>query len=67
MVMMFSKTSHRKSCLVKICGCMCLMSALLCVVVTVTTTVVHMNRYRVIIINIFRHFVGDMIMVVWSK
>ena len=30
---------------VKFCGCFCLLSALLCVVVTVTTTVVHMNRY----------------------
>ena len=44
MVMMFSKTSNRKSVLVKVCGCFCLLSALLCVVVTVTTTVVHMNR-----------------------
>ena len=46
MVMMFSKTSNRKSVLVKVCGCSCLLSALLCVVVTVTTTVVHMNRLQ---------------------
>ena len=46
MVMMFSKTSNRKSVLVKVCGCFCLLSALLCVVVTVTTTVVHMNRLQ---------------------
>jgi len=45
MVMLFSKTNHRKSCLVKICGCFCLLSSLLCVVVTVTTTVIHMNRF----------------------
>ena len=51
MVMMFSKTNNRKSCLVKCCGCMCLLSALLCVVVTVTTTVVHMNRYTIIIVT----------------
>merc|ERR1719471_1490294 len=46
LVMLFSKTSNRKSCLVKICGCLCLLSALLCVVVTVTTTVIHMNRLQ---------------------
>merc|ERR1719471_2724381 len=46
LVMLFSKTSNRKSCLVKFCGCFCLLSALLCVVVTVTTTVVHMNRLQ---------------------
>jgi len=46
MVMLFSKTNHRKSCLVKICGCFCLLSSLLCVVVTVTTTVIHMNRLQ---------------------
>lgn len=46
MVMLFSKTNHRKSCFVKICGCFCLLSSLLCVVVTVTTTVIHMNRLQ---------------------
>jgi len=46
MVMLFSKTNNRKSCLVKICGCFCLLSSLLCVVVTVTTTVIHMNRLQ---------------------
>ena len=30
----------------KLCGCLCLVSAVLCVVVTVTTTVIHMNRLQ---------------------
>ena len=33
---------------IKICGCFCLTSAVLCVVVTVTTTVIHMNRSVVV-------------------
>ena len=36
--------------LVQLSGCLCLVSALLCVVVTVTTTVVHMNRYHITLI-----------------
>ena len=31
---------------IKICGCLCLGCAVLCVVVTVTTTVIHMNRLQ---------------------
>lgn len=31
---------------VKSCGCLCLVCAVLCVVVTVTTTVLHMNRLQ---------------------
>ena len=31
---------------IKLCGCCCLVSAVLCVIVTVTTTVIHMNRLQ---------------------
>ena len=31
---------------IKVCGICCLCSAVLCVVVTVTTTVIHMNRLQ---------------------
>ena len=29
-----------------VCGCLCLLSCVVCVVVTVTTTVIHMNRLQ---------------------
>jgi len=31
---------------IKVCGICCLLSAVLCVIVTVTTTVIHMNRLQ---------------------
>ena len=46
MVMVFARQANRNSCLIKLCGTVCLLSSLPCVVVTVTTTVIHMNRLQ---------------------
>jgi hypothetical protein len=42
-----SLTTLKRVCLqIKVCGICCLLSAVLCVIVTVTTTVIHMNRLQ---------------------
>ncbi|XP_040564743.1 uncharacterized protein [Lepeophtheirus salmonis] len=46
MVLCFGRRGNRNGYLIKICGAFCLLSALVCVVVTVTTTVIHMNRLQ---------------------
>ncbi|CAB3374507.1 Hypothetical predicted protein [Cloeon dipterum] len=45
-VMGFARRKNRYSYLIKVCGVCCLLSAVLCVIVTVTTTVIHMNRLQ---------------------
>ncbi|XP_059469999.1 uncharacterized protein LOC132193380 isoform X2 [Neocloeon triangulifer] len=45
-VMGFARRKNRYSYLIKVCGICCLLSAVLCVIVTVTTTVIHMNRLQ---------------------
>jgi hypothetical protein len=46
LIILFSRRGNRNNYLMKLCGCLCLVSAVLCVVVTVTTTVIHMNRLQ---------------------
>ncbi|CAL4069111.1 unnamed protein product [Meganyctiphanes norvegica] len=45
-ILCFIRRKNRFSYLIKISGCLCLVCAVLCVVVTVTTTVLHMNRLQ---------------------
>ncbi|KAE8736877.1 hypothetical protein FOCC_FOCC017667 [Frankliniella occidentalis] len=45
-VMCLARRRNRYSFLMKLCGCACLASAALCVLVTVATTVVHMSRLQ---------------------
>ncbi|XP_057656834.1 uncharacterized protein LOC130894209 isoform X1 [Diorhabda carinulata] len=45
-VMSLAKRKNRYSFLIKICGVSCLVCALTCVLVTITTTVIHMNRLQ---------------------
>ncbi|XP_045128095.1 uncharacterized protein LOC123514327 isoform X1 [Portunus trituberculatus] len=46
LVLCFVRRKNRYSYLIKVSGCLCLVCAVLCVVVTVTTTVLHMNRLQ---------------------
>ncbi|XP_068241174.1 uncharacterized protein [Palaemon carinicauda] len=46
LVLCFIRRKNRFSILIKVTGCLCLVCAVLCVVVTVTTTVLHMNRLQ---------------------
>jgi len=46
LVLCFVRRGNRIGYLIKLCGICCLASAVLCVVVTVTTTVIHMNRLQ---------------------
>jgi hypothetical protein len=46
LVLCFVRRGNRIGYLIKLCGICCLASAVLCVVVTVTTTVIHMNRLK---------------------
>ncbi|XP_037787356.1 uncharacterized protein LOC119582917 [Penaeus monodon] len=46
LVLCFIRRKNRFSYLIKLSGCLCLVCAVLCVVVTVTTTVLHMNRLQ---------------------
>jgi hypothetical protein len=46
LVTVFSKSGARHPYLIKLCGVCCLVSAALCVGITVTTTVIHMNRLQ---------------------
>ncbi|XP_042205341.1 uncharacterized protein LOC121854693 isoform X2 [Homarus americanus] len=46
LVLCFIRRRNRFSYLIKVSGCLCLVCAVLCVVVTVTTTVLHMNRLQ---------------------
>ncbi|CAG0884812.1 unnamed protein product [Cyprideis torosa] len=42
----FVRKKTRRGCMLKISGLLCLLCAVLCVVVTISTTVVHMNRLQ---------------------